>query len=213
LHSGERVDVAGAKFPAGAKVWLSECADRSDANPIGCGNQLAGQPFLVADARGAGKATFILRSLAATGPLRRPSVPCRYTCVLVATTGGISRPVVAVAPLRFEAPASAVGIARLQVQPSARLRDDQRVVLDVARFLPGEKVWFSECAPGQRPTIVAGCGDQAGAEPFTVTGDAGTQGGTSFRVAAAVRGQPCRPFCTIAAIGEHELATARIRFR
>jgi hypothetical protein len=72
-------------------VWLSQCANRSDANPLGCGEQLALQPFLVADTHGAVTGTVRLHALAATGPLRQLSVPCRYTCVLVATVGGISR--------------------------------------------------------------------------------------------------------------------------
>jgi hypothetical protein len=214
LHWQQQVGVSISRFPAGAKVWLSQCANRSDANPLGCGEQLALQPFLVADTHGAVTGTVRLHALAATGPLRQLSVPCRYTCVLVATVGGISQPVVAVAPLRFAAPPSAVGVARLRVSPAVGLRDGEHIIVDVARFLPGEKVWFSECAPGQRPTpATAGCGDRAATEPFTVTDDAGTRHGTRFRVSATVHGQPCQPACTVAAIGDHELATAKIRFR
>jgi hypothetical protein len=126
LQWGQRVGVAVSNFPVGAKVWLSECAGGSDVNPIGCGGQLARQPFLLTNADGAGQGGFTLRSLAATGPLRPANVPCRYTCVLVATAGAVSKPVVAVAPLRFAPPTSAVGIARLQVRPAAGLRDGQR---------------------------------------------------------------------------------------
>jgi hypothetical protein len=213
LRPAQRVEVSISGFPAGAKVRLSQCALGSDANPHGCGDQLTLQPLMVTDQRGAAETAFMLRGLAAVGPARQPSVPCRYTCVLVASTGGAANPVVGVAPLRFAAPASAVGVARLRVRPMTGLRNGQRITVDVTRFLPGEKVWFSECAPGQRPTLFAGCGDQAADELFAVTDDRGSRQGTRFRVAFNVRGRPCRPSCVIAAIGDRELATVRIRFR
>jgi hypothetical protein len=87
LSDGETVHVAIAGFRAGAKVWLSECANRADVNDYGCGQQLAAQPFLVTDDSGAGTGSF---TVSATAFVRADdisgAVACEH-CVLVAASG------------------------------------------------------------------------------------------------------------------------------
>lgn len=145
------------------------------------------------------------------GALRHPSVPCRYTCVLVATVGGLPTPAVSVARLRFAAHASAVGVVRLRVRPDVGLRNGQDVHVDLLRFLSDEKVWLSECAPTERPTRT-GCDGQVAVEPFTVTDDSGIRRGVVFRVTAEVHGRRCVPTCAVAAVGNDDTATAHISF-
>ncbi len=79
------VRVAG--FGVGGKVFLSECASAADATDLGCGAQLAGQPFLGTDATRAGEGTFTVQSHAASGPLAAPTIACTDQCVIVATLG------------------------------------------------------------------------------------------------------------------------------
>lgn len=101
LRDGERVQVTLAGFPHDSKVWLSECAAASDATAVGCGDQLAAQPFVLTGADGAGKGDFIIRALASTGRQQTATVRCHKNCVLVATAGAIPNPVFGIAPLNF----------------------------------------------------------------------------------------------------------------
>jgi hypothetical protein len=45
LHDGQQVDVGIRGFPAGWKIFVSECWTPLEANSLGCGGQLAIQPF------------------------------------------------------------------------------------------------------------------------------------------------------------------------
>jgi len=85
----------------GIKFFLSECESPLQVNALGCGSQLAAQPFGLTDSKGdgSGLAFFTVRSSAATGPLSSVLVPCAGTCVVVATTGANSN--AAFAPIAF----------------------------------------------------------------------------------------------------------------
>ena len=86
LKDGEVVQVNVSGFPPG-KVFLSECGAAADANALGCGAQLAAQPFVVIE-NGAGTASFTVTHQAASTPLSpQPSTTCTNQCVLVATSG------------------------------------------------------------------------------------------------------------------------------
>jgi hypothetical protein len=100
LFDGQSVEVRVSGFGVGGKVWLSECASAQDASPLGCGAQLAAQPFLVTDDSRAGAAGFTVSLHAATQQeLPSPSVICTDQCVIVATLGeGFAY---AIAPIRF----------------------------------------------------------------------------------------------------------------
>ena len=105
LSAGERVRVSVRGFPPWAKVFLSECARTADVSPLGCGRQLAAQPFLIAGGRGSASGSFAVQRAAATGPLHARWAKCAAGpgCVLVATIGipaGVPK-IVATAPLRF----------------------------------------------------------------------------------------------------------------
>ncbi len=73
-------------LPAGSKFFVSECLTPLDANALGCGSQLATQPFSFADQAGNGSMTFVAHSSAATSKSRTLE-PCVGECVVVATTG------------------------------------------------------------------------------------------------------------------------------
>jgi len=108
LSAGEHVRVSVRGFPPGGKVFLSECARATHVSPLGCGQQLAAQPFLIAGGRGAASGSFAVQPAAATGPLHARWAKCAAGpgCVLVATIGippGVSK-IVATAPLRFAPP-------------------------------------------------------------------------------------------------------------
>jgi hypothetical protein len=86
LHNGQVVLVSVSGFPPG-KAFLSECASAADVNPIGCGAQLATQPFVVIE-HGGGTERFTVTDHAPGAPLTsQPSVLCTTQCVLVATSG------------------------------------------------------------------------------------------------------------------------------
>lgn len=88
LHDGDSVSVTVSGFPPGAKVFLSQCARAVDVTSQGCGDQLAGQPFLVVDDSGAGRGDFRVRSQAFSRPNDvTDSAVCTEACVLVATAG------------------------------------------------------------------------------------------------------------------------------
>ena len=103
LRDGQVVMVRVTGFGIGGKAWLSECASAAAATDLGCGAELAAQPFLVTDENGAGSATFVVRGSAQGKPLAAgPAVPCADRCVVVVTIGGGFDFVVA--PISFAAP-------------------------------------------------------------------------------------------------------------
>ena len=103
LKDGQTVEVRVTGFGVGGKVWLSECASAAAATDLGCGEQLAGQPFLVTDDRRAGAASLVVRASAPGEALSASRAsPCVDQCVVVATLGG-GYPYV-VAPIAFAAP-------------------------------------------------------------------------------------------------------------
>jgi hypothetical protein len=114
--------------------------------------------------------------------------------------------------------ASAAGVAirngppRLIVTPAHGLHGREVVVVTLHGFRPGEKVWLSECAPNQAASPDTGCGDQVAAEAFTITDAAGARDTARFRVSARPGGHPCRPHCSVAAVGNAELAVDNIYF-
>jgi len=105
LHDGEAVTVALRGFPDGAKAYLSECATAGDVNKLGCGDQLAAQPFIVTDPSGAGTRSFVIHAAASAHPYS-PSQrqPCAAECVIMATGGSATGEVVAFAPISFALP-------------------------------------------------------------------------------------------------------------
>lgn len=88
LHDGETVTVQLTGFGVGGKVFLSECATAAAASDLGCGAELAAQPFVVTDDTRAGSTSLVVKSRAASGALASPVVACADHCVIVATVGG-----------------------------------------------------------------------------------------------------------------------------
>ncbi len=72
----------------GVKFFLSECQSPVQVNSLGCGQQLAAQPFGLTDSNGdgSGSVSFTVQSSAATKALSSVLVGCAGTCVIVATT-------------------------------------------------------------------------------------------------------------------------------
>ncbi len=92
IRDGQQVRVSVQDFKpgeAGIKFFLSECATPMQVNHLGCGMQLALQPFGLTDSNGdgSGSVSFTVHSSAATQPLSSALVPCSGLCVIVATTG------------------------------------------------------------------------------------------------------------------------------
>lgn len=92
LRDGQQVTVHVQGFGPGVraiKFFLSECQSPLQVNPLGCGSQLAAQPFGLTGSNGdgSGSESFTVQSTAATRPLSSVLVPCDGTCVIVATTG------------------------------------------------------------------------------------------------------------------------------
>lgn len=105
LHDGETVTVALRGFPDGAKVYLSQCATAAEVNKLGCGDQLAAQPFIVTDPSGVGIRTFVVYAAASTHPYSpNQQQPCAAECVIMATGGSATGEVVAFAPISFALP-------------------------------------------------------------------------------------------------------------
>ena len=102
LHNGEKVRVYVTGLGLGAKFWISECANRYDANGDGCGEQLAAQPFGLSNMYGAGSYTFVVRDSASNAPYYAGAFhECSSQCVLVAAGGDR---VFADAPITFGGP-------------------------------------------------------------------------------------------------------------
>jgi hypothetical protein len=74
-------------FEPTRKFYLSECETPTLVNRLGCGVQLAAQPFGLTDENGHGSVSFMVQSSAATKPLSSVSVPCSGEWVIVATSG------------------------------------------------------------------------------------------------------------------------------
>jgi hypothetical protein len=87
LHDGQVVTVDIKGFPPGWKVFVSECTTPLEANALGCGNQLALQPFTFSNRAGNGSIPFVVHSSAGTAPYSETIAPCSGECVIVATTG------------------------------------------------------------------------------------------------------------------------------
>lgn len=90
LVDGQTVHVTVHRFDPGGKVWLSECATVADVNPEGCGQQLAGQPFLLTSDSGDASGTFVVSARASARPYSTTRLlPCS-ACVLVAVEGVVA---------------------------------------------------------------------------------------------------------------------------
>jgi len=88
LKGGQRVNVSVSGFGENGKVFLSECDHAEDASVLGCGPQLAAQPFSVTGSDRSGSASFVVSGSAASKPDDTTSVePCMALCVIVATQG------------------------------------------------------------------------------------------------------------------------------
>lgn len=86
IRDGQQVNVSVKGLPPDWKFFVSECLTPLDANALGCGGQLATQPFGFADQAGNGVMTFVAHSSAATSKIHVPE-PCTGECVIVATIG------------------------------------------------------------------------------------------------------------------------------
>ncbi len=103
LKDGQAVQVRVTGFGVGGKVWLSQCASAAAATDLGCGVDLAAQPFLVTDDSEAGSATLVVRASASGRALSAgPASQCVDQCVIVATIGS-GYPFL-VAPVAFTGP-------------------------------------------------------------------------------------------------------------
>jgi hypothetical protein len=87
FHDGQEVTVDIKGFPPGWKVFVSECTTPSEVNALGCGTQLALQPFTLSNEAGNGSIPFVVHSSAGTAPYSATTAPCSGECVIVATTG------------------------------------------------------------------------------------------------------------------------------
>jgi hypothetical protein len=101
LQDGQPVQVTLSGFGPNDRVRLSECASDS-VTPLGCGEQLARQPFVDTDAMGAGSTSFVVRDSAPAKPFNTDETfECADRCVLVATTN-LPGTTPAIAALAFE---------------------------------------------------------------------------------------------------------------
>ena len=86
IHEGQLVIVSVQGLPPGSIFFVSECLTPLDVNALGCGGQLAIQPFSFANQAGNGSMSYVAHSSAATSTSRTLQ-PCVGECVIVATTG------------------------------------------------------------------------------------------------------------------------------
>ncbi len=172
LSPGERVRVRVRGFPAWGKVFLSECARARDAGPLGCGPQLAAQPFLLADGHGRANGRFTIQAVAATGPLAQGarSAKCALGpgCVLIATIGipADGHRAVAATPIRFALPPPAPPPLPVTLPRGAPLTVLRRIKLPAQAWLlavgAGGLFVLSENGSGAMITRVDPAGGQAG---------------------------------------------------
>ena len=108
LVDGGWVNATVTGFGVAQRVYLSECDSAEEANALGCGPQLAAQPFVVTDGHGSGSTNLVVRAHAAAGPLAPTTgSPCVQLCVIVATEGADGA--WAVAPIGFGPLSSTAG--------------------------------------------------------------------------------------------------------
>lgn len=107
LQDAQQVTVTVKGLLPNRKFYLSECLTPTELNALGCGAQLAAQPFGLTDSNGMGSTTFTARSAASTGPLIPTVQACTGECVIVATAG--TSGVFYFAPITFAPPTVAVG--------------------------------------------------------------------------------------------------------
>lgn len=99
LKDGQGVHVSVSGFGGNEEVFLSESDHAEDANVLGCGLQLAAQPFIITGATRSGSTTFVVSGSAASKPYDPTSIePCTALCVIAATQGDGAW---AVAPVAF----------------------------------------------------------------------------------------------------------------
>lgn len=86
LRDGQQVLVQVIGASPQERFRISECATADTANVAGCGGQLAAQPFIDTDAKGAGAAMFSVYAKAATKPNSTTGFQiCTVQCVIMAT--------------------------------------------------------------------------------------------------------------------------------
>lgn len=112
LTDGSAVTVTASGFGVTQKLFASECASVEDANDLGCGQQLAAQPFFFTRSNRSGSTSLVVLTTAATSPYDVAShSQCAPQCVIVVTQGdGLAW---AVVPINFgqATPTSAAGSA------------------------------------------------------------------------------------------------------
>lgn len=86
LANGQKVTIVFTGFQPGEKVYFSECATLATITAQGCGGQLAGQVFMVADAGGGGVVLAPVHAGSVDGPPGEiDGAACTPDCLLVAT--------------------------------------------------------------------------------------------------------------------------------
>lgn len=86
LRDGQKVLLQIIGASPNERFRISECATPAAANVAGCGEQLAAQPFIDTDGKGAGATMFTVFAKAATMPYNTVGFqPCIAKCVIVAT--------------------------------------------------------------------------------------------------------------------------------
>ena len=100
LHDGQTVQVRVQGFYPFDRVHLSECANGRVVTEIGCGAQLAEEPFVDTDDHGGGSRSFTLTASASTASLNSDTTSlCGADCVLVAVgTSGLTYTPIAFGP-------------------------------------------------------------------------------------------------------------------
>lgn len=89
LVDGQMVTVRVAGLGAGMRVAISECANAASANDLGCGAELAAQPFTVTGDDETGSVVFTVHATAQAGSFNVAAIEgCSNQCVIVATVLG-----------------------------------------------------------------------------------------------------------------------------
>jgi hypothetical protein len=115
LQDAQQVRVSVKGFLPNRKFYLSECLSPTELTALGCGAQLAAQPFGLSDASGNGSTTFTVHSAASSGAHIPTVEACTGECVIVATAG-VSEAFYS-APITFAPPtATAPGTPRCKNQ-------------------------------------------------------------------------------------------------
>ncbi len=103
LRDGQQVLVQVIGASPEERFRISECATADAVNVAGCGGQLAAQPFIDTDAKGAGATMFLVYAKAATKPNSTTGFQlCTVQCVIMATGTSVDGKTTFVyAPLNF----------------------------------------------------------------------------------------------------------------